>query len=327
MLHALLLLPMSVAADGGTATPPPDAVTLQYERSGDCPTEEDFAARLRKHAPRIEVGDSHRAGRRLRVLLEPSASGYRAMLYEKRARFGDSLLRQAEADNCQTLADAMALIVAMTADPSEKRAPAAPGLPPAPPEAYADRDAGAPSPVSEGTSEQKRWHVDVGAGGAVAFGLGPEALFGAPVWLGVRRGESLGSSVAAGFFRPNDAHIGAGTTEATLQYALGTLLICQAVHEREQGWAVSACARATVGSLHVQAPFGKEPSQSRAFMAVGLGGAFVAAIAKPLSLRFDLGLSVPVAHYYVYSGSPEISVYSMSYVGTYGALGLSLQIL
>ena len=72
----------------------------------------------------------------------------------------------------------------------------------------------------------------------------------------------------------------------------------------------------------VVTPLDNAQLSDKAFLMEGRLG-----VGTHLSKVFDLGISVPVSNYFVYAGTEETRVYSMPYVGGYGALGLSLQIL
>jgi hypothetical protein len=318
----------------------PRPISIAYEASESCPAAGDFLARLRELAPRVPVVEPNRADRRYRIRLVGEASGFRGTIFEQPAAAAEVAVRDAEAPSCSELADALALIVAIAADPSAaggRLPPPAPVAsfaatpPPPPPPASAPPappEPPPPRPPDNGpNAAPKPWHLDIGAAGSMLIGLGPDPLAAVPVSLSLYRGDARGSSLGVSFVRPWTAHVSGVGSDGSASWTFVGLRFCQSLYAPgDASWSLGGCAETTAGALHAEGAT-TDHGGTKPWWAAGLGGRVVYSPATWLSFGAYAGVFAPISRYYLYAGSPEKVVYSIPYIGAYGVLGIGARAL
>ncbi len=115
-----------------------DALELEWTAPPECPDVEAVRANVRQMVRNPEGAERPKLA--ARVVVRKEASGYRAEVSRERGDGGSGSVRSLEGGTCAELSDAVALVLALTLDPTAvgpaRQAPPAPTVtPPAPPRA------------------------------------------------------------------------------------------------------------------------------------------------------------------------------------------------
>jgi hypothetical protein len=210
----LALLALGLAGAMGVAAaaePPAASARLEVQALPDCTTREELAARVAARSRRIHF-DDQAPGPTLRAIIAPGPRGGAFGELQIVERSGKSSTRRISARSCAQATDALALIIALTLDPTAAAAPTGgtpPAPSPAPPSTAAtpDRSTAAPSPAVGGSLPPSpalqppaddantlvsaarerpvaaRPRFGAGVAGEVVSGPAPDALPGLSVYL------------------------------------------------------------------------------------------------------------------------------------------------
>lgn len=260
-------------------------VALEYAAPASCPDREHFWENVVHAAPDLRLVTAAEAGRRYRVTVQASPSGFRGELAEA----GKPAPRLLEAADCAELVEALALMLVLSTEqgpaPAEsvpaRPAPAEPVLVgPAsaepvtalPPRAQPPDSGGVP----DGTPDTKN----------------SEAMLGALIWAGAAPDPLLG--ITAGLqhsFGPViivriEARAAQGSERVDATYVGLAPQACA-----RAGWSrvvVAACSGAAVGTLQVKGVEYSGPErQSSAWLAATLGTRVSVSLAPPLFMELS----------------------------------------
>lgn len=167
-----------------------EPIRLTYHASSGCPDEADFVARIRARTTRARVAWPGEAARTFDVSVDagPPPWGSVTVLTNRAAA-----TRRVQADTCEDVTDALALVIALTVDPHTSAAPvAAPAL--AVPSSHAPelRPPLSAAPTTDDASFENRpstrarWNAFAGADFAVTYGVAPSPLLGGLPYAGWR---------------------------------------------------------------------------------------------------------------------------------------------
>lgn len=101
------------------AAPVETTVRLEYQAPGGCPTQAEFWQRVQRANTRLRAGDAEAAARAYRVTIRAASGGFEGELLE----VGQAAPRSLDAARCAELADALALMLALSADAPLSQAP------------------------------------------------------------------------------------------------------------------------------------------------------------------------------------------------------------
>lgn len=190
--RALALLPPLLAAFAtASAAARTDGVALAYDRDPDafsCPTRAELEVAV---AERLGTSPwATRAERAIAVRIEPSAYGYVAEieLYERGERSAERVLSSTGYD-CEPLADALVLALAIAIDPVRALAPPPVDEPPPEPPRLLDTgtaSASPPPPALDDDPTALSW--ELGAGVFTGLGAAPGAFLGVTAQGAARSG-------------------------------------------------------------------------------------------------------------------------------------------
>jgi hypothetical protein len=283
LVPALVVLVLAAAITAiATADDAGEAIRLEYSAGPGCPDEAAFVARLRARTALARFVGRFERARAFVVRLASGATSSGSVTVTDADR-GEGT-RSLDADTCDEVADALALMVALAIDPHASIAPVAPPasagsaspdsdsgatpastapfadaappplpLPPPPPPApltTAPTTDEADAAAAHGSSSALR-HVFAGADFAVATGVTPTTLLAGSPYIGWRSTQAslLGVSVRGAFLRAATAALDVPTGgQAIFTWTVGRLDGC-AVLWPDRALRLDACARIEAGAL------------------------------------------------------------------------------
>jgi hypothetical protein len=319
------------AADG-------EAVQLEYGATAGCPDRESFEQRVAARNDRVRFvsGGEGRAVDVRMIAGERSATG--SLTWRRGTQI--EARRAVRAATCSELADALAFAVSLAiqsgsgagdvagADqpdapaptPTEAPAPsaAAPALP-----ARADT-----APVTSAGRTPGGFYLGVGAD--FAWGVAPDTLITASPFVGWTPATraSLAPDVRAAFVRAGSGGVGTPSGNVAFTWTVGRLDACAT------GWPVgrssalraTACARVEGGLLEASAAVARGLDLTRAWVAAGPVLRVEWLLFAPLFIGGEGAAMIHATadRFYVL---PDVTVYTVPYVGFEGAAGLGVHFL
>ncbi len=314
------------AIGGGAGAEPaqtnarPEPVSIVVEAPNACVTARDFFDLVRRRTPRIRRADAAEPARRYRLTIEDDQPVVGRLVAENTD--GTLTPREVEGASCQEVADALALVLAVTLDPLAELGPAQARPLPGPPER--------PSPprVVYATASQAHFQHAIGAEATIAAGLVNKAMpgLGARYWGSLVR-EGAGSMLfTVGVFATLAADAAATYPGGgAIRYRLQALSADGCPLGARIGARVGLypCIALTVGRLQAQGiDLPGQQSDTALFVAAGLGGRWMIRLAGPLDLLGAAGLSIPLGKYPTVVTRAEQPVGGTKPVGFTGALGV-----
>jgi hypothetical protein len=306
-------------------------VLIAVDAPNGCLTPPAFFERVRRRTARVREAAPGEPARRFSLTIEEKERVSGKLLTEDTD--GTTALREVEGASCQEVADALALVVAVTLDPladlssgSVENPPRQPESAPAPRAATPRLPARAPSPAPRPEPRARFQHA-LAAEATLAAGLVDAPLPGLGVRYFASRGPSgTGLLLTAGAFATF-----AGDTQA--DYASGGVVryrlqglnpgVCPVGVRVDSRLGLVACVTFILGRLEAQGmelPGGR--SDGSFFMAAGLEGRGELQLAGPLGLVVAAGLSAPIGEYSAEVVGADEPVDHTNPVGFVGALGL-----
>jgi len=338
----VLLVASALTALGGVAqaqpaptADEPEPIFVAVDPAVRCVTAQDFFRLVRRRTPRARAAEPGEPGRHFRLAIEGDDRVVGRLLAEEEA--GTTPLREVEGASCEEVADALALVLAVTLDPLAQQGPAAseepvrerpqtrpsPGSPVPPPPVHAER-----APPGRGSA--RSWEHAFGGEATLAVGLVEKPMVG----LGARYSASLAASGAAGLLLTagafatfaNDAaakYAGDGVVRYHLQaLSAGACPLGFGTRARVR---LYPCASLTVGRLEARgiALPGRQ-SDSALFVAAALEGRVLLRLVGPLTLAGAAALSVPLQRYPALVSGAGQPVGGTNPAGFFSELGLAL---
>jgi hypothetical protein len=310
-------------------------VLIAVDAPNGCLTAPAFFERVRRRTTRLREATPGEPARRFSLTIEEKERVSGKLLTENTD--GTTALREVEGASCQEVADALALVVAVTLDPladlssaSDENPPPLPRSSPAPGAPTPWPPPRAPSPASR-PKPRPHFQHELAAEATLAAGLVDAPLPG----IGVRYFASWGP-IGSGLLLTVGAFATlAGDTQAN--YASGGVVryrlqafnpgVCPVGARVGARLGVSACATLILGRLEAQGmelPGGR--SDASFFMAAGLEGRGELHLTGPLGLIAAAGLSAPIGEYSAEVAGAEEPVDHTNPVGFVGALGLVVSV-
>jgi hypothetical protein len=315
--------------------------------ANSCLNAREFLDQVRRRTPRARAAEPGESARRFIVTLENHGRVVGRLLTENTD--GTTAVREVQGTSCQEVADALALVVAVTLDPFADQSPTSgnermygrpsarpsSGLPRALPPTRAVRVPTQPEPKA-------RWEHALGAEATLRAWLvdQPMPALGARYWGSLAREDAPGVLFTVGAFATraadaqavspaNDPHRYADGVIRYHLYALDAT-VCPLGARLGALVRLYPCGALTVGQLEAEA-IGLRGVQSdkdaALFVAAALEGRWMIRLGGPLRLAGSAGLSVPLQKkdsVVATAEGNERSVGSTKPVGFVGALGLVL---
>jgi len=316
-------------------------VALLYETTGSCPSEPDFLSIVHRYTRRwVLVPEGTAATRTIRVRLADDPAGATGSLAVRRAN-GASSEREVAGPNCTTVAEALAIMVAVAIDP---RAGAPSGEHQREPEDDASRIAPPPTPsapvprpvVPSKEAPQSTWRplATIDARGEVTSAVVRGPLLAVAVSMKLELPETVGPhwlrtlrpSIGLGIRQslPKEHVLRGGSVE--FLWSTGHLRVCPFRLALGTTAEVTPCVEGNVGRLGATAE-GYAHAQSTSSLWLDLGGSVSAAV--NLSRRIFLSSTVLVAapltrdEFVLASGA---SVSTVPSLGVLGGVGVGVRL-
>jgi hypothetical protein len=329
----------SAQEDGGT-------IQFNYRASDGCPDRASFVARVRARTTRAQLanpGTGPREGSAFDVEVDAGHPAYGRVIVGDPHRPDGT--RRVQADTCDEVADALALVVALAIDPSPPLPPLAlvDGGPPAPEAAVSPAVAPPvpspsveldPTPPGRGAIEELRPRssparhappavLSAGLDAAVDVGVSPAMLVGLSVYAGwTSRSTTLFSpSLRLALDRAQSGTLSAPGGTAAFTWSVGRLDACP-VARVSHGLRVTACARVEAGALEVSGGNIVAPmTKTRFWLATGALARGQWTFFEPLFLNIEAGADLRATsdRFYFF---PDTTVYRVPWVGVSAAAGL-----
>jgi hypothetical protein len=330
---------IAVASPARAADEDLEPIRLAYHASDGCPEEEAFVERVRARTARARVAWPGEAARTFEVTLDagPPASGSVTVLAAD--RWGQT--RHVSADACDDLADALALVVALSVDPHAETAPSltprvasstaasvpppsAPLLAPPPPPVVTVAPVSRESPPPS-TDTTLAGHFFAGADFAISGGVAPEALVGGSPFVGwqARLSPVLEPSIRLALVRASSDI--QGPPSAAFVWTAGRLDGCPVAFG--DAIRLRGCARVEAGVVTVAA--GDIPlaeTRVRPWFALGPLGRVEVPVVGPLFFDAEVALTVRVTNDRFYF-APDTTLYRVPVIATSEACGIGAHFL
>ncbi len=325
---------------GAAAPAAPDEeepIRLTYQATDGCPDEADFATRIRAHTSRARVAWPGEEARSFDVSIDagPPPSGS-VTVFEPDLPAGT---RRMQADTCADVADALALVIALSIDPHASLAQIAPVAtrPPAASSSSAALEPRRPlapaprvddSPREPRSSSRPRAEVFAGVDLAVTYGAAPSALVSGSPYVGWRAN-------APGMFNPSFrlAFVSATsdvravpTGAASFVWTAGRFDACPVE------WAggpvrLTVCARLEAGALKVTASEVAAPeTRLRPWLAAGPLARVEWTFLPPVFLEAEVGALLRPTNDRFYF-QPDTTVYQVPLFAMSAGVGLGAHFL
>jgi hypothetical protein len=326
----LLTAIIAASAVTGAASEDEEPIRLTFQARPGCPAETEFVTRIRARTTRARVAWPGENARTFDVILEagPPPSG-RVIILDADIPVGT---RRVEADTCADVADALALVIALSIDPHASSPPAAPAPDHDPVERGPTVRA---TPVNDERSREIQPPTGrplasmlAGADFAVTYGVAPSALMSASPYIGWRSNASglFDPSVRLSFVYGASDTGPAATGSADFTWTVGRLDVCPSNWIRSSV-RLTTCARIESGVLAVAAHAVAAPeTRMRPWLAAGVLARAEWSFLRPVFLDADIDLLLRTTNDRFYF-LPDTTVYRVPVLGAGGGVGLGAHFL
>jgi hypothetical protein len=265
------------AGTARAAAPEGEAVSFEYSAPEQCPSQNDFAARVRERVAHAAPSSPDAPARRFVVRIDASPAGFSGHVTIHELD-GTTTVRAAEATECAELADGLAFIAALAIDP--RRAAREESGPDTARETQTSALRGAseaPSDDGVDTSPSDASMLRFGAGIVVGIwsGVAPDLPItrGAYIRGDVREPGLFTPSVRVSLETTSDQHVTSTEGAATFGWLGGTLEFCSLNGKLAPSLSARPCVLVQAGRLHAQGADTQNPrSSSEPWLAVGMSG-------------------------------------------------------
>jgi hypothetical protein len=260
-----------------------------YDAPPECPTAAAFSARVEA---RTRLYRTEPVALDVALHAEGGSGGTRGRLVVQHA--GNVTEREIAGRDCDEVVEALALIAAITIDPTADTSPHPTAHAEAPPAAA---PAPTPTPVSEAPAT---WHVEPGVAFVVDGALAPDPSFGERAFVSYARDSPAAPlsalGLAATFVQSGTVSTGPDQSAA---FELYTLRLEACTFGLARGiLRLVPCVFGEGGVLRAQGTHPAESLDQRVgWAAVGPLGSLSARVLRVLDLRADLGAVVPLTRY------------------------------
>lgn len=307
-------------------------VRLTYQAGPGCPDQTAFVALVRARNAHIQLADERTSAPLYGVTVEDHTQGARGRLVL--AGPGGGLLREVRAERCDEVADVLALVLALSLDPTAPPPPAlsasAPPAPSAsaPPAPVAPPTSAVPSAATPAPSAfPDETHWGVGAFGSLRTGVAPAIVGGGGLAIERRTSRTLlRGSVSLGTSRTLDVD---SVEQATVQIRLAAARI------EACGWplglgtslALWPCAGLEGGALVARGGRIAHPGSAAGVWAAVRGlGLLRWSVSPRLALEAAGGLSLHLTRHTFVFEEPERVAARPALLGAVAAVGVVVTI-
>ncbi|MET0795675.1 MAG: hypothetical protein ABW061_29425, partial [Polyangiaceae bacterium] len=270
------------------AAKPGQAFRLEYWAEGHCPDAVEFARQIQTRAPRLRPAEADEPALGFYAELSEHAGSATGRL-TARSPDGREVVREVRGPTCEDVSTALALIAALSADPSQSAEPVTPSASPSASRAASSRRAARPEepPIAAlAPDPSSRWTYGVGGGLAFDSSIAPSPGYGlaiafeaeAPGGMAWRPLLSLSAVRAAA----PSSETGGGS--ASFTWVAFRLAACPARWPEETPLFFRPCAFLDAGVLGGEVSLGpRTRDQSKTWVATGGFGRIEALVAEVVS--------------------------------------------
>jgi len=281
-----LLLQGAIGAPGNVPQAAPTRARLELRGAVDCISRGELAARVAARSPRIQFADD--AEIYARVVLTSARPGNVMAELVLATAGAEQPPRRFVARSCAEAADAVALIIAVTLDPTADTSAQPPPAPPPPAIVIAAPPAPVPAPA-------RAWRFGAYAAGQTIFGPAPDVMPGIAVYgMAALDGDGLWAPalfVGGTHAWRSDLSEPGGTASFTLD--AGSVDACPLRLGGRSRFAARPCASALVGRLAASGADTDQPSSAaRPFATAGAALALTAGLGSTVEISARLGVGV-----------------------------------
>jgi hypothetical protein len=310
------------AARAGEAHP----MRVEYHAPSSCPDEASFVSRVKARVD-VRAAAPGETVPTFGVTLLADGERVIARIASVNER-SEPTSRVVSGTDCSDVADAVALIVAMSLSPSLRANPTDGPLPsplePKPPE----RDTSAPEKTAPTEAPRLRLLGSVVAEAAIGY-VSEQTLFAPGARLQLFRTSAYvgGPSIALGFAAVQPAERQLDAARATVSFNVGELFACPISFALGQIGAVLPCARLDVGQMKASGsgiPGARD--DSRTWSSAGVLGQVALVPVKPLVIDAQASFLVPLTPYrFIFT--PESVIYGAPSVAFSASLAVGVMFL
>jgi hypothetical protein len=300
-----------------------ETVSLGYFAVEDCPTDQQFLDRVRARTTRFQLTPPTNEHRRFRVAIRNHSNEFIGALEASDAR-GETL-REIPGATCDEVADALALVLALTIDPEADTRPLARSPSSLPNGADPGRIATSAPP----TTPPAIWRFAFGGGGAAVLALWPSVTFDLPITVQVGRSAAtrlLFPQFGLALADTPAIAVSSAIGSASIDWTRGWLNVCPWGAELvPRVWAMP-CGRLELGRISAEGVDVPSPQrESRVWAALGASARIDWAPWQHLRFQIELGVVAPLSTYFVYI-DPSSRIYTVPRGGGTGSLFALIQI-
>lgn len=317
--------PAAASAAGG------QAFRLEYWAEGHCPDAIEFARQIQTRAPRLRPAIADEPALGFYAELSESAGSAFGRL-TARTPDGREVRREVHGATCDDVAEALALIAALAADPTQTQVSAAPTARTSPPSGalhrqLPHRELDVPDPdLVEPPDPAQRWTFGVGAGLGFDSSIAPSPGYG----LGVEfAAEGKGGTPLRPLFALSAIRAAAASTQARASIASFTWLafrgtVCPVRWPEETPLFVRPCLFLDAGLLEGKVSLGAlSLDQTKSWFATGAFARVEALADEVLSFQLDGGVTAALKRDAFDAGPGAENAFQVPSAGVLGRIGLS----
>lgn len=321
-------LALTLPARALAAEPPPRTASLAWVRNPgaeSCIGPRALTEAVERKLGRQAVTAPSRADLTIEGRVDRTPSGFRAVLAlvgEAGEALGSRELSSKDQD-CRTMDDELALVIAVLIDPGAilpTPAPQTPAPPPPPPVTSA------PAPPCPTVPEPRDpWRVGLDVGVLGGLGILPSATFGVSVRAHITPPRWPSFELAGAFWTPRNASLNV----ASFTLGWGSIGVCP-FHPERNGNELRICGGFIFGALHAESINLAPPSiQEQLVFDVDAELRYVRRIVGPLQVSLGIGVLVPLIRdrfYYFDAVGARHDVFQPTAVAGTGNLTVGVQL-
>lgn len=206
--HRALIAVIAAVVASDARAQPVERIAMSYVVPEGCPSEAEFAERLRARAPVVQI--ERGAQRTFDVGIERVATGLRGTLVIRTS--AGALVREVDGETCDETVAALVVVAALAIEASVSE--------PAPPPVPVEAPPPVRPPPSVRVTQRERW-LAAGSGLARYQGLAPEAMFGVPVFASF--GRARGPRIRVAFARTQESTAVVAEGRSTFRWTAGRI--------------------------------------------------------------------------------------------------------
>jgi hypothetical protein len=329
-----------------------EPILVAYAAVVECPGQDVFVSQVLARTARARLAEPGEVGRTFVIAIRMEASEFRGVLTVATPT-GETSLREVNAERCDEVVSALALVAALAIDPQAVTTPLPPPAPAPPPSSSTPAPvllpepappfiapplppapvvvAPAPPPAPLPLPPPPSWHLAVGAQGDVVYGVAPDLVAAPRGYLEIdHAGARLGLSVVGWPSRVEDTDLG----DATITWVAARVEGCPTSLTGATLIGLWPCAALDAGVL-VGTGHGKTDetnlvgrTSTRSWLAADLLLRLTLEPGDSLQIRLEGGAALPILRpeFVFQQGTVEERIHEVPVVGAFAGLGAGVRL-